>query len=151
MVLTLAFILAVVHRPEILRGQANMLAFFVALFAVGIAPDEISEIRFYELAIQVVPILFLALGVEMRSLRISRDTAGADRRMATFTALFLVVAGFESFRAIASGDAESVSFNVVAAALAGATTALVIPVLVGLPESIKDSEPHEQQAKDVPA
>jgi hypothetical protein len=109
------------------------------------------KFRFYELAIQVVPILFLALGVEMRSLSISRDTAGADRRMATFTALFLVVAGFESFRAIASGDAESVSFNVVAAALAGATTALVIPVLVGLPESTKDSEPHEQQAKDVPA
>jgi hypothetical protein len=117
--------------------RVNVLALFVGAWTWSFTDHTIDEIRFYEVTAQIVPVLFLALAVETRTLRGQAKRAVDERAAAAFTALLLVVAGIESLRAIAQQRAQAAAFDVVVAALAAATTALV---LIGLGTAAEEDE-----------
>jgi len=117
--------------PQLFRGVEWLIALIVAAIAFVAVPQRIDSLTFYEAAAQIIPILFLALALEARAFSPERHRSEPERRLAVIFAAALLVAGFEVLKALAEGKAAAADFQIVASALAAATTAIAIPAIVG--------------------
>lgn len=121
----------VLYRPEWLRDGVfalSVAAFGVGHFSIG---DEQAGMPFYEATVQIVPVVFVALAVEIHTFRSSRPRHAEDLRPAAVIALGLVYAEYESLRVLATGDAVHGELSVIVGALAAAAVGIVLPVLLG--------------------
>ena len=125
------FLTALNLRPRWFQGGEWLIALVAAAVAFVAVPERIGAIEFYEAAAQIIPILFLALALEARAFSPERHRSEPERRVAVVMAASLLIAGFEMLKALAEGKAEAAQFDIVAAALAAATTAIAIPAIVG--------------------
>jgi len=124
-------LLIVLYRPEWLRD--GVFALSIAAFGAGVLAtnDGQAALRFYEATAQLVPVVFIALAVEIHAFRTDRPRSAEDLRPAAVIALALVYAEYEALRVLASGDAGSGEFNFVVGALAAAAVGIVLPALLG--------------------
>ncbi len=129
------------YAPAAVRQNSYLIAIAAGVITAYLAPQRTSEMRFYEITAQIVPVLFLALAVELQAFRIRANLPRGETYVGAIVALFLVIAGFESLRTISSGKAEIGQFSSVAAALVAATTNLVLIAIVGLPGSQREHSP----------
>lgn len=116
---------AISARPGFFRQEAPVIAFAVGLTAYILAPSEISQMKFYELAAQIVPVLFLTLAVETRTFFLNPMGASEDIAKVMIAAL-LAYAEFESLRVIVIDKPQSGNFDIVAAALTAAAALLIL-------------------------
>ena len=130
--------------PKLFHGSEWLIALIAAAVAFVAVPPRISSIAFYEAAAQIVPILFLALALDARAFSPERHRSEPERRLAVIFAAALLLAGFQVLKALAEGKAEAADFQLVAAALAAATTALAIPAITGRRDgNSREVRPHE--------
>ena len=116
---------AISARPRFFRQEAPVIAFAVGLTAYILAPSEISQMKFDELAAQIVPVLLLTLAVETRTFFLNPMGASEDIAKVMIAAL-LAYAEFESLRVIVIDKPQSGNFDIVAAALTAAAALLIL-------------------------
>jgi hypothetical protein len=122
--------------PDTVRKWTSYLAFLGGMITYFIAPPSINVEKFYELTVQVVPVLFLTLGLEQRTFRYepSGEADLKDLRFIIFVgfpAITLAIAGAESLRTIATGNPQRGTFDLVAGALVAAAISLTLTAIVG--------------------
>lgn len=153
-ILGLAFLTATVSFiwafPEVTRKWASYLAFLGGVITYVLAPRSINVEKFYELTVQVVPVLFLALGLEQRTYRYvpSGKAEMKDLRfiiVVGLPAITLAIAGIESLRTIATGNPQRGTFDLVVGALTAAAISLTLTAIVGPfhPEQSSVSQPPQ--------
>ena len=127
--------------PGFLRQWQGYITYSMAVITFLLLPPHISNGKFYELAAQVAPVLFLALAIEHQAFRSQSILALPPRQQvrhygnfvfqAATPALFLVLAGVESMRALTMDHQDHARFDLVAAALIAATISLLLTAIVG--------------------
>jgi undecaprenyl pyrophosphate phosphatase UppP len=137
-----AFLIALDMRPDVFRGAEWLLAFAAASVAFLVTPARIGSIDFYRAAATVIPVLYLALAFQARAFSPERHGNEADRRFAIITAYILLVAGYQVFKALAEGRPTTADFNLVAAAMVGATAAIALPAVIGSDDPANDDRPE---------
>ena len=132
--LVIIALLAFFMVPGFVRREKNYISFLMGFLATVLAPASVKSEKFYELTATIVPVLFLALAVETHAFRLS----SMRNRPRVLTEIFVVVpavglavAGFESLRVIAVGEATRGRFDIVVGALVAASTSLLISSFVG--------------------
>jgi hypothetical protein len=124
----------VVQAPEWFRDKIAFLSLMVFFAGFYLGPRQITKIGFYEGTAQIVPVLFIALAVEVRFFRF-RDMDETDRRSAGITALTLILTGYQSLKVLANGDPRVGDAQLTVGALVAATTALALSALVWAADS----------------
>jgi len=120
-------------RPELLRPGVFVLAILAGFIAVAVVGDAKTGPAFYTATAQIIPIMFLALAVEVRGILRDRARPEELRRAPAVTTLALVLGEYESLRALSDG-ADKADFGLVVAALVAAGVGLVLQVLMGDPD-----------------
>ena len=125
----LAILYAAVKYPDYIRERSVAVALIAGAIAIAVSPDTIRHIEFFEITAQVVPVLFLALAVEVRGF-FGEVIAKERLTFAVITSL-LLVAGGESLRVLAIGDPTRGIPTVIIATLAIAAFELGILAITG--------------------
>jgi hypothetical protein len=146
-------LLALGSLPSIFRSWTDEIAIVIGLLAGVVVPARTAQIGFYEASAQIIPVLLLALAIELRAFRVV-DVGPLETRhrfrLAFLPGFALLVAGAESLRVLVSGNAASGSLRVVVGALTMAAVSLILRVMFGSPEDGSDAaanapgprEPH---------
>jgi hypothetical protein len=140
----------VVQAPEWFRDKIAFLSLMVFFAGFYLGPRQITKIGFYEGTAQIVPVLFIALAVEVRFFRF-RDMDETDRRSAGITALTLILTGYQSLKVLANGDPRVGDAQLTVGALVAATTALALSAVVGQPTHEIPRDPVTSAAPTPPA
>lgn len=119
--------------PEVLRPGVFVLAITAGLTTAFVLADTRAGTQFYATTAQVIPVLFLALAVQIRGVVSDRAKPEELRRAPAVTAIALVLGEYESLRALSDGAAKA-DFGIVVGALVAAGVGLVFPVLLGDPD-----------------
>lgn len=134
-------LLVVLYRPEWLRD--GVFALSAAAFVTGLiaSRDAHADIRFYEAVAQLVPVVFIALAVEIHAFRSNRPRHPEDLRPAAVIALALVYAEYEALHVLATDDARHGELDLIVGALAAAAVGVVLPVLLGRRSDVPSPAP----------
>jgi hypothetical protein len=109
------------------RPWINAISVAVGTLCCFLVPTKTDHREFYELTAQIVPVLFIALAIEMRAYRLSQERAGPlTLRVAYLPAIALVAAGFEALRVLATGQPSTGNLRFVAASMTIATVSLAL-------------------------
>jgi hypothetical protein len=125
----LAIVYAAVEYPDYIRERSIAVASIAGAIAIAVSPKTIRHIEFFEVTAQVVPVLFLALAVEVRGF-FGEVIAKERFTFAVITSL-LLVAGGESLRVLAIGDPTRGIPSVIIATLAIVAFELGILAITG--------------------
>jgi uncharacterized membrane protein len=120
--LTLVFSL-IQARPDVLRDLNFLVAIGVFGAAVYALQGHHAEPAFYEVAAQVLPVLFLALAVESRLSIIGQDET--EQRLRLILIYALGIGEVTSLAVLVTGHDGDNSLGYVAGALAAATVSVV--------------------------
>jgi hypothetical protein len=120
-----------------IRENTLLISVAAGLAIYYLSPLKTDEIKFYEITAQIVPILFLALAVELGAFRYRRGIP--DTQVGGTMMVFLIGAEIECLRVITNGNAKSGAFSAVIAVLVAATVGLVFIAITGLPEQPEES------------
>jgi hypothetical protein len=124
-----AIVIAAMLYPSFCRRWAELIAVTPLPFIVTLGANlRIAAASFYELAAQIVPVLFLALGFETRDPE-SRSGSTAEREyriMLTVPVAGLLLAGGEALRALAMTNKDQAQAEWVIGPLVTASIALAI-------------------------
>jgi hypothetical protein len=124
LVVAITLIFALIQaRPDIVRDLNFLVAIGVFGVAVYALDGHHAEKAFYEIAAQVLPVLFLALAVESRLSVIGQEET--EQRLRLILIYALGIGEVTSLVVLATGQDGNNSLGYVAGALAAATVSVV--------------------------
>jgi hypothetical protein len=118
-------LLGVLFFPAFTRQLSYIYSTVLAINVSAISPDTIGEKDFYIISAQIAPVLLLAVAFETRAYR-DKPLDLTDRLALLTLIVLILIAGGESLRVLAIGEAVDGSPNIVIGALAGASLQLLI-------------------------
>jgi len=121
-----------------LRWRLPLLAWLVASI-VATVTRQVGSHEFYGAVAQILPVLLLALAIDMRSI-VHGPARGLEMGMAMFVFLVLGLAEYSALHAVDSRHASNDDFSVVVGALAASFVAIVTLALTRMDDSPSGNE-----------
>jgi hypothetical protein len=115
----------VLFFPAVTRELSYVYSTVLAFAVFAISPITVAEKDFYSISAQIAPVLLLAVAFETRAYR-GKPLDSSDRLALFMLIVLILIAGGESLRVLAIGEAGDGFPNIVIGALAGASLQLLI-------------------------